>query len=251
MRTVAEPFEAESVAVEPAEEPGIRVNGTPATVEAVRKADVRVDLLGGDGRRSFVVEHALAPLGLCGVTAAEVTGVETEWSFARPEHRFCYARGDAPSRVVGSPEGLPNPAMVDGVRAAGVVGEPSVRRTVAEPVTADTDGGTVTLRPRGAGDGIRFEVAFRGESFAAEVDPAGPTDPELVDRVAAATTPFLTDSPREGVVHSVADLVSDVAVIGGFEDLVVEADVGEAYHLATVGAARLARDRDLVVERRA
>ena len=249
MRTVAEPFEAESVAVAPAEEPGIRINGAPATVEAVRKADVRVDLLGGeDGRRSFVVEHALAPLGLCGVTAAEVTGIETEWSFARPEHRFCYARGDDPSHVVGSPLGLPNPAVVEGAREVGVVGEPSVRRTVAEPVTADTEGGTVTLRPRERGAGIRFEVSFRGESFVAEVDPAGETDPKLIDSVVSATTPFLTESAREGVVHSVADLVSDVAVIGGFEDLVVEADLGNAYHLATVGAARLAHERDLVVE---
>ena len=251
MRTVAERFEAESVAVAPAEEPGIRVNGAPATVEAVQKADVRVDLLGGDeGRRSFVVEHVLAPLGLCGVTAAEVTGIETDWSFERPEHRFCYARGDDPSRVVGSPAGLPNPAVVDGVREVGVVGDHEVRRTVAEPVTADNDGGTVTLRPRERGAGVRFEVSFRGETFVAEVDPAGPTDPELVDRVAGATTPFLTDSAREGVVHSVADLVSDVAVIGGLEDLVVEAELGEAYHLATVGASRLAHERDLIVERR-
>ena len=130
-----------------------------------------------------------------------------------------------------------------------MVGEPSVRRTVAEAVTADNGGGAVTLRPRERGAGIRFEVSFRGESFVAEVDPAGDTDAGLVDRVAAATTPFLTESAREGIVHSVADLVSDVAVIGGFEDLVVEAELGEAYHLATVGAARLAHERDLVVER--
>ena len=250
MRTVAEPFEAASVSVAPAEEPGIRVNGVPATVESVQKADVRVDLLGSGGRRAFVVEHALAPLGLCGVTAAEVTGIGTEWSFERPEHRFCYARGDDPGAVVGSPEGLPNPAVVEGVREVGVVGETSVRRTVAETVTADNEGGTVTLHPREAGAGVRFEVSFRGETFAAEVDPAGETAPSLVDRVVAARTPFLTDGAEEGVVHSVADLVSDVAVVGGFEDLVVEAELDGAYHLATVGAARLARERDLVVERR-
>lgn len=248
MRTVAEPFEAESVAVDPAERPGIRVDGVPATVDAVQKADVRVDLLGDDGGRSFIVEHALAPLGLCGVTAAEVRGIGTDWSFERPEHRFCYARGDDPSRVVGSPEGLPNPAVVEHVREVGVVGEVEVRRTVAESVTADNDGGEVTLHPRDVGEGIRFEVSFRGEAFTAEVDPAGETDPALVDRVVAATTPFLSDSPEEGVVHAVADLVSDVAIIGGFEDLVVEADLGQAYHLATIDAARRAHERGLVVE---
>jgi hypothetical protein len=255
MRTVGEAFEAESVAVAPAAEPGIRINGVPATVEAVQKADVRVDLLAGvDGTvtRSFVVEHALAPLGLCGVTAAEVTGIAAEWTFERPEHRFCYARGDDPTAVVGSPEGLPNPAVVDGVRDVGVVERsPPVRRTVAEPVTASDEGGTVSLHPREVGAGIRFEVTFRGETFTAEVDPAGETDPALVDRIVSATTPYLTDSPREGTVHSVADLVADVAVVGGFEDLVVEADLAGAYHSATVGAARRAHERGVVVERRA
>jgi hypothetical protein len=258
MRTVAEPFEAEAVAVAPADEPGIRVNGAPATLDAVQKADVRVDLLAddadgrGDGRRtrSFVVEHVLGPLGLCGVTAAEVTGIDDEWAFERPEHRFCYARGDDPACVVGHPAGLPNPAVVEGVREVGVVERaPPVRRSVAEPVTANTAGGEVTLRPRERGAGVRFEVSFRGEAFAAEVDPAGETAPELVDRVVGSRTPFLVDDPGEGVVHAVADLVSDVAVLGGFEDLVVEADLTGAYHGATVGAARRARERGVVVER--
>lgn len=253
MRTVGEAFEAESVAVAPADEPGIRINGVPATIEAVQKADVRVDLLGevdGNRVRAFVVEHALAPLGLCGVTAAEVTGIGEKWTFERPEHRFCYSRGDDPSAVVGSPRGLPNPVVVDGVREVGVLERsPTVRRTVGETVTASNEGGTVSLHPRDLGAGIRFEVSFRGETFTAEVDPAGETDPALVDQVVAATTPYLTESPREGIVHSVADLVSDVAVVGGFEDLVVEADLAAAYHSATVGAARLAHERKVVVER--
>lgn len=249
MRTVVEPFEASEVHVEPATEPGIRVNGVPADLDNVQKADVRVDLLGAAGR-VFVVEHVLAPLGLAGVTAAEVAGTRDAWSFARPEHRFTYSRGGTPDRVVGHPAGYPNPAIAEGVQAVGVHQQADpVRQTVEEPVTVARDGGAVTLRPREAGTGIRFEVRFRGEEFVAAVDPAGETDPDLVRDVVNSQTPFLTESPSEGITHAVADLVSDVAVIGGFTDLVVEAELNEAYHALTVGAARRARDQDVVVER--
>lgn len=249
MRTVGEAFEASEVRVEPASEPGIRVNGVPANGEHVQKADVRVDLFGAGGR-SFVVEHVLAPLGLTGVTAAEVVGTRDDWSFARPEHRFAYSRGGGPNRVVGHPAGYPNPAIAKGVRAVGVeeLDEP-VRRSVAEPVSVERDGGALTLRPSEPRTGIRFEIEFRGEALVATVDPAGETDPELVTAVVNSQTPFLTDSPTEGITHAVADLVSDIAVIGGFSDLVVEAELNEAYHALTVGAARRAHERDVVVTR--
>lgn len=249
MRTVAEAFEASEVRVEPATEPGIRVNGVPADLDHVQKADVRVDLLGPAGR-VFVVEHVLAPLGLAGVTAAEVAGTRDTWSFARPEHRFTYSRGGAPDRVVGHPAGYPNPAIAEGVQAVGVHQQADpVRRSVEAPVTLERDGGAVTLRPREVGAGIRFEIQFRGAELVAAVDPAGETDRDLVADVVDSQTPFLTDSPTEGVTHAVADLVSDVAVIGGFTDLVVEAELNDAYHALTVGAARRAHDRDVVVER--
>jgi len=249
VRTVAEPFAAEAVRVEPADEPGIRVNGVPADLEHVRKADVRVDLH-GDAGRSFVVEHVLGPLGLCGVTAADVVGTTDTWSFARPEHRFVYSRGEGPDRVVGHPGGLPNPAIVDGVRNVGVEERAApTRRSVGEPVAVEREGGAVRLAPRERGAGVRYEVSFRGEHLVAEVDPAGGTAPDLVDDVVSSRTPFLTDSPSEGITHAVADLVSDVAVVGGFEDLLVEADLTEAYHTLTVGAARRAHERGVVVER--
>jgi hypothetical protein len=250
MRTVAAPAVGSEVRVEPAEQPGIRVNGVPATVEHVRKADIRVDLL-EDRNRSFVVEHVLGPLGLCGVTAAEVVGVREEWSFARPEHRFCYSCGLDPSHVVGHPAGLPNPELVAAVRGVGVVERaPPARRSVSEPVTFGTDTGSVTLRPREPGAGARLELRFRGEELTAEVDPAGSNPRELIDRVVEATTPFLADGAAEGITHAVADVVSDVLVIGGFEDVLVEAELDEEYHRLTVGAARRARERGLVVEKR-
>lgn len=247
MRTVGEAFEASEVRVEPANEPGVRVNGVPADVDHVQKADVRVDLYGPAGR-SFVVEHVLAPLGLSGVTAAEVVGTRDAWSFARPEHRFTYSRGGAPSRVVGHPAGYPNPAIASAVREVGVdeLAEP-VRRSVEEPVSVERDGGAVTLRPGEPRTGIRFEIQYRGEELVATVDPAGETDPEVVTEVVNSQTPFLTESPTEGITHAVADLVSDIAVIGGFSDLIVEAELNDAYHALTIGTARRAHERDVVV----
>lgn len=251
MRTPAAPVEGTEVRVEPAEEPGITINGTPVGLESVVKADVRVDLAAGRSR-SFVVEHVLGPLGLCGVTAATVTGLREAWSFDRPEHRFCYSTDLRPRHVVGHPAGLPNPALAAAIRETGVVGPgPETRRTVAEPLTHAANGGELRLTPRAFGAGVRFEVTLAGAEFEATVDPAGDNDPELVDAVTNATTPYLAPDDEAAVTHAIADLVSDVAVIGGLHDVFVEADLGDAYHALTVGAARAAHDRGLVEERSA
>jgi len=246
MRTVAEPVVGTEVRVEPADEPGVRVNGVLATPANVAKADVRVDLAAGR-ERSFVVEHPLGALGLCGVTAAEVTGVRETWSFARPEHRFCYSCGLEPANVVGHPAGLPNPALVEAIHEAGVVERgPPARRTVSEPVTHETGDASLTLRPRERGAGAHLDLRFRGERLTAEVDPAGGTERSLVERVVGSTTPFLADGAVEGLTHAVADVVSDVLVVGGLTDVVVEASLDEAYHRVTVGAVRAAHERGLL-----
>lgn len=234
--------------MEPADEPGIRVNGVLATPGNVAKADVRADLATGR-ERSFVVEHVLGPLGLYGVTAAVVTGVREAWAFPRPEHRFCYSCGLEPSNVVGHPAGLPNPDLVEAVRDAGVVERgPPVRRSVSEPVTHEAGDASLTLRPRERGAGARLDLRFRGECLTAEVDPAGGTGQSLVERVTGSTTPFLADDPVEGITHAVADVVPDVLVIGGLEDIVVEASLDEEYHRVTVGAVRVDRERGVIVE---
>lgn len=248
MRSVADTVEADYVRIEPATKPGIRINGVPAELAHVQKADIRVDLC-RDGNRSFVVEHVLGPLGLSGVTAAEVVGTAEEWDFSRPEHRFCYSRNDGPENVVGHPRGLPNPVVAREVADVGIEEHSTpTRHTVSEPVTVSDEAGEVTLRPRNHGQGVRFEVSFRGQRFVADVDPAGSTDPRLVRAVTNSTTPFLTDSAAEGIVHSVGDLVSDIPVLGGFEDLIVEADLAGDYHALTVGAARRAHALGVVVE---
>lgn len=247
VRTVAEAVEASEVRVEPKETPGIEVNGVPADLEHVTKADVRVDLRGET--RAFVVEHVLGPLGLRGVTAARVEGRVDEWDFARPEHRFCYAANLPPSSVVGHPHGLPNPELAEAVSDVGVVGEERTRTTVTEAVTFETNGGDIAIRPREYGAGIRFEATYGDAELVADVDPAGENDPGLVADVTASTTPYLAPDDEEAVTHSVADLVSDVAVVGGFDDAVVEANLGGAYHALTVGASRKAHEADVVESR--
>lgn len=249
MRTIAHPVEGTEVRVEPSDSPGIAVNGVPATTDHVGKADVRVDLV--DGTRSFVVEHVLGPLGLRGVTAANVVGIRDEWDFARPEHRFCYAAEMEPGNVVGHPAGLPNPALAAALGEVDFVdGEPQPRQTVSEPVSYAANGGEIELRPREHGDGIRFDVRYGDATITAEVDPRGNNDEQLVDSVINSTTPYLSPTEEEAVTHSIADLVSDLAVVGGFDDLVVDADLGDAYHALTVGAARKARDAGLIERRR-
>lgn len=247
VRTVAATIEGSEVRVEPKETPGIEVNGVPADLDHVAKADVRVDLQGET--RAFVVEHVLGPLGLCGVTAARVEGVVDEWEFPRPEHRFCYAADLPPSSVVGHPHGLPNPALAEAVSEVSVVGEERTRTTVTEPMRFETNGGDIEIRPREYGAGVRFEARYGDAELVAEVDPAGENDPGLVADVTASTTPYLAPDDEEAVTHSIADLVSDVAVVGGFDDAVVETDLGGAYHALTVGVSRKAHE-DGVVERR-
>ena len=247
VRTVAEAIEGSEVRVEPKETPGIEVNGVPADLDHVAKADVRVDLQGET--RAFVVEHVLGPLGLCGVTAARVEGVVDEWEFARPEHRFCYAADLPPSSVVGHPHGLPNPALAEAVSEVSVVGEERTRTTVTEPVRFETNGGDIEIRPREYGAGVRFEARYGDAELVAEVDPAGENDPGLVADVTASTTPYLAPDDEAAVTHSIADLVSDVAVVGGFDDAVVEANLGGAYHALTVGVSRRAHERGAVESR--
>lgn len=254
MRTVAEPVEGEYVRVEPSDEPGIRVNGIPATLDRVRKADVRVDLVASDraapADRAFVVEHVLGPLRLCGVTAANVVGTAAEWDFSRPEHRICYSRAGGPDAVVGHPAGLPNPALADAVAAAGTVADGRDRRrtTVAEPVSVETDDGSITVAPRPAGSGVALDLRYDGARFTADV-PADGASRDVVEAVTTATTPYLAPEPEIAVTHAAADVLSDVVAIGGLDDVRIDADLGGAYHAMTVGVAERARDRGLVVER--
>jgi hypothetical protein len=250
VRTLAAPAAGSEVRVEPKSTPGIEINGIPADLDHVVKADVRVDLAAERGNeRSFVVEHVLGPLGLRGVTAARVEGRVETWDFARPEHRFCYSTDLSPAHVVGHPRGLPNPGLAAAVGEAGVTGAVSARTTVSEPVTVEANGGRLSLRHREHGAGIRFEASYGDASIAAEADPAGETDEALIERVTTSTTPYLSPDDTEAVTHAIADLVSDLAVLGGFDDLVVEAKLGEAYHALTIGAAREAHEEGVVVER--
>lgn len=245
MRTIDEPIAGSEVAVEPADD-NITINGIPADLDHVRKSDVRVDLVNG-GDRAFVTEHVLGVLGLHGIEAATVTGRVSDWSFDRPEHRFCYAAGLPPSSVVGHPAGLPNPDLSAALADAAVAGESEAsRQTLSEPVTVETDNGSITAEPREYGAGIQFNVTFREANITAEINPTTRNDPDLISAITNSTTPYLSPDTQTAVTHSLVDLTSDIAVIGGFDDLVVDATLDGGYHELTVGLPRAARDQDAI-----
>lgn len=243
MRTVSEPVVGTEVRVEPADNDGIRINGIPATLENAVPV-FRVDLVDGN-TRTFIAEHALSVLGLRGITAAEVTGVRTEWDFARPEHRFCYSVGWDPSAVVGHPAGLHDPALAEALRTVETVerGE-SPRKTVSEPV--EFGDGAIRIQPREYGAGLWIRNHYEDGTMEFTVDPQGSTEEAIVKEIVTSTTPFLTQR-REGATHWIGDVVSDIGVIGGFDDLVI--DSFDAGHDDTLGVSRRAHNQGVVVER--
>lgn len=243
MRTVAEPVVGTEVRVEPADSDGITINGIPVTLDNAVPV-FRIDLVDDDSR-TFIAEHVLSVLGMSGITAADVTGIRTEWDFSRPEHRFCYSTGLDPSNVVGHPAGLHNPVLVETLRTTEVVErgqEP--RRTVSEPV--EYGDGAIRISPREYGSGLLLRNHHETGTKSFEVDPRSRDDEAVVKEIATSTTPFLTQR-EEGLTHWIGDLVSDIGMIGGFDDLVV--DSFSAGHDDTIGVSRKAREEGVVVER--
>lgn len=248
MRTIEEPIEGAFVRVEPADTPGIRINDVPAVAQNVSKADVRVDI--ESDQRVFVVEHVLGPLRLCGITAADVIGTETSWDFARPEHRFCYSTHLGPGAVVGHPAGLPNPDLATAVERTGVVQTGTdVRRTVSESVSYSVNDGAITVSPREYRSGIELSLRYGSASFELVVPPQGaPSD--VIEAVTTATTPYLVSDPEEAVTHAVADVISDVVVLGELDDVRIDAELDNAYHALTLGVVRKAKRKGVITERR-
>ncbi len=240
--------EGEYVRADPRTTEGISINGIPVDLQHTRKADIRIDVVSGRNR-AFVAEHVLGPLYLRGVTAANVVGTVDAWDFARPEHRFCYATDLGPDAVVGHPAGLPNPGLATALGDAEIVEtDGRTRGTVTEPVEYSANGGTIRIEPRGFREGPELDLRYRSGSFHCTVPPEG-ADEALINSVTNATTPYLAPDDETAATHAVADVLSDVVVIGGLEDVRIEADLSDAYHSLTVGGARRARTVGAYTER--
>lgn len=248
MGTLRSVAEGEYVRAEPRQTDGISINGIPADLEHTRKADIRIDLVSGRDR-TFVAEHVLGPLYLRGVTAADIVGTVEEWDFARPEHRFCYATDLGPEAVVGHPAGLPNPGLATALGDAEIAEtDGRARGTVTETVEYGVNGGTIRIEPRGFRAGPELDLRYDGSSFRCTVPPGG-ADEAVIESVTNATTPYLAPDGETAVTHAVADVLSDVVVIGGLEDVRIEAELCEAYHSLTVGGARRTRELGAYTER--
>ncbi|WP_433633494.1 hypothetical protein [Halomicrococcus sp. NG-SE-24] len=243
MRTIAEPVVGSEVRVEPKETEGILINGIPAELGNAVPV-FRIDLV-QDNDRTFIAEHVLSVLGMYGITAAKVTGITENWDFARPEHRFCYSENVGPEWAVGHPAGLHNPTLVEALRTTDIVetGE-TTRTSVSEPV--ECGDGAIRIAPRESGTGLLLRNHHQGEVLTFDIDPQSQTDGEIIREITSSTTPFLTPDSREGAIHWIGDMVSDIGIIGGFDDLVI--DSYEPGHNYTIGVSQKASDEGLVVQ---
>lgn len=73
----------------------------------------------------------------------------------------------------------------------------------------------------------------------AEIDPKAANDSDLIEDITSATIPVLGPDTTTAVTHSFCALVSDIAVIGGFDDLHVRADLDDSYHTLTTVSREL------------
>jgi len=227
---------------------GLLINGVPVRRENVAKADARVDL-GQGPDRSLIVEHVTGPVKLLGLTDLIIEGIATPWDFMRPEHRLVYSTGQSNSFVVGPPDGRLNPDLAEAVLAAGISSLPGPRRrrTVAERVRFEAFGGCIELLPAPFGAGLNLNFSLGPHVIKDfHLDPQqGLADLELLRKIVNSPTPFLIgwDDPRSAT-HAIGDVCGDLAGVGGFTDLYVEARLNFFYHALTIGAARAARHRE-------
>lgn len=78
------------------------------------------------------------------------------------------------------------------------------------------------------------------------MDSKAANDSDLIEDITSATIPVLSPDTTTTVTHSLCDLVSDIAVIGGFDDLPVTADLEDSYHALTIGLSRVAHERGVI-----
>lgn len=245
MRTITDSVVGTEVRIDPSDTGEITINGISASLENARTL-FRVDLVSGDNR-VFIAEHILSILGMHGVTSAEVTGINTDWDYARPEHRFARSTENlTPENVVGHPKGLHDPVAEEGLREVKIVESgDEQRKTVTESI--EYGDSAIRIAPREKGEGLLLRNHNEGEVISFTVDPLSRSDIGNIKLISTSTTPFLGGTSREGATHWVGDMVSDIGVIGGFDDLVI--DSYTAGHDDTIGISRKAHKENKTVQR--
>lgn len=252
LTTLKEPIRAGNILINPLQgfkEPRIIINGVEATLENVVKYDARVDIRDPKSRkRCFLVEHVLGPLRLIGVTNALVSGVDREWNFLRPEHRFAYSIGLGPEVVVGEEDGRQRPALanlVDRLSEFVVKIECEVYKSVSREVhyeNVDPFGyrGKIVLRPLKPNEGIILNITLFENSISnVLIGQEGLNDKFLLKQILQAQTPFLIGvRSREALLHAIGDVTSDIAGLGGLTDVEITAELNFFYHALTVGALK-------------
>jgi hypothetical protein len=243
LRTLRRALQTPSIRVSPAKpNSGITLNGVLACPRNVIRGDTCVVLRDGENY-AFVTEHPLATLKMCGIHDATVEGIETEWDFARPQHRAAYALMLKPSSIVSGSEGTISAGLMELVKEDEIA-DSGIERdevTVVEPIDIVTeDGGRLQVEPDRSGAGIDIEL-YLGKlgPLRAMFDPkVGLKPEELRTRVGKSVTAFIKGPTEESLYHALGDLIGDLAGVGGIDNAVIRAKLMRLYHRMTMTAVR-------------
>jgi hypothetical protein len=221
---------------------GITLNGVLACPTNVVRGDSCVVLREGTNY-AFVTEHPLATLKMCGIHDASIEGIETEWDFARPQHRAAYALMLKPSAIVGGRDGTISAGLMELLNYDEIADSGTERDevTVAKSIHVTTeDGGTLDLDPAPLGTGLDIELHLANLGpLKAKFDPeAGLKPDDLKSRVAKSVTAFMKGPTDDSLYHALGDMIGDLAGVGGIDNAIIRAKFMRFYHRLTMTAVK-------------
>nr|MDO8134246.1 hypothetical protein [Candidatus Njordarchaeum guaymaensis] len=246
LRTLRRALQTASIKVSPAEpNSGITLNGVLACPRNVMRGDTCVVLRDG-ANYAFVTEHPLATLKMSGIHDATIEGIETEWDFARPQHRAAYALMLRPSAIVGGSEGTISAGLMELITESEIIDSGTERNevTVAESVhVATEDGGKLEIDPAPKGTGLDLELYLVNLGpLKARFDPeVGLKSDELKSRVGRSVTAFIKGPTEDSLYHALGDMIGDLAGVGGIDNATIKAKFMRLYHRLTMTAVKRIR----------
>ncbi|MHA1793450.1 MAG: hypothetical protein ACTSVI_12440 [Promethearchaeota archaeon] len=226
---------------------GILINGIKVSLENIYRNETRVDLK-EDTSIAYVIEHPLAVIGINGIHCVEIIGTRKIWDFCRPSDREAFARNLEPSSIVGPPNGsisddLVNKIKIDNITETGkYIREKSVTKLVK---FKDDKHNQISLGPprkNSTSLNISLKLFNLGPIHARYDVNQGlldfNDDASIRKKILQSRSAAVIGLTEESLYHALGDLVADICVVGGFTAGELQAQLGFAYHSATIGLAR-------------